>query len=160
MALCMRYAKDRDEADDLAQMAFVKAWQALDRFRGDGSFRGWLYRIAVNLAKNRLRDRSRWASLEAAGPRLVADAEGPERVQAAERRRVLLGAIAGLPERQRQVVELRALHELSFREVAEVLGGTENAAKVNYHYAMKKLRAALAPQGKNHGIQGSTAARL
>jgi len=148
LALCLRYAGDRDEAEDLAQQAFVRAWQSLPQYRGEGSVRGWLYRIAINLAKNRLRNRGRWAALEQAEERLTAEAEGPQRLLRAERRGALLQAIAGLPERQRQVVELRALRELSFREVAQVLGGTENAAKVNYHYALKHLRGALAPGRK------------
>jgi len=148
VGLCLRYTNgDWDEAADLGQQAFVRAWQALPRFRGEASFRGWLYKIAGNLGRNRVRDRARWVPLDSAGPEPGAEPDAPERLRQAERAKVLRAALGQLPAKQQRAVELRAFHDLSFREVAEVMGGTENAAKVNYHYGLKALTRLLGPTG-------------
>ncbi len=135
--------RDDDEAKDVAQRAFVKAYQGVHGLRGAGAFRTWLYRIASNLALNHLRDHARLQPTEDAGKDVAVEAVGTDRLADAERRARLLGALDRLPPKQRLVLELRVFQELSFREVADAAGCSENAAKVNFHHAVKKLRACI-----------------
>jgi len=137
-SLALRYVHDPDEAGDICQRAFVRALTALPRFRGEARFRTWLFRITIHLALNALRDRARseplGSELEARRP----DGELPGDLAK------LRAAIERLPPRQRAVVELRTWEEMSFRDVARTLGTTVVAAKVNYHYAVRRLRKEMA----------------
>jgi RNA polymerase sigma-70 factor, ECF subfamily len=140
-ALVLRYVRDADDAKDLAQRAFVRAFQGLGGFRRASTFRTWLYRIAVNLALNHLRDRK--PRTELAEDALVIDAVGASELVTAEERRRLWRALDELPPKQRMVLELRVYDDLSFREVGEVAGCSENAAKVSFHHAVKRLKECL-----------------
>jgi RNA polymerase sigma-70 factor (ECF subfamily) len=142
-SLCMRYLRNTADAADVTQRAFVKAFQSLDGFRGESSFRTWLYRIAINMSLNHIRDHKRERPAEIRDDALTRRATGPQRIISGEDADLLREAIAELPPKQRTVLELRVYDELSFREVAELVGSTENAAKVNFHHAVKKLRARL-----------------
>ncbi len=145
--LARRFVRDDDEAKDVAQRAFVKAYQGLHGLRGGGAFRTWIYRIASNLALNHIRDHARVQPTEDAGRDVPVDAVGADRLDDAERRERILVALDRLPPKQRLVVELRVFQELSFREVGEAAGCSENAAKVNFHHAVKKLRACMEEAG-------------
>lgn len=142
--LCLRYVKNDADAKDVSQRAFVRAFQKLESFRGESAFRTWLYRIAINLSLNHLRDNKREQPSEIADETLTRSATGPMRIIGDEQSIVLRAAIEELPPKQRLVLELRIFDELPFREVAELAECTENAAKVNFHHAVKKLRALLA----------------
>lgn len=138
-----RYVRNDEDAKDLTQAAFVKAWQNVDNFRGDSSFKTWLLRITSNLALNFVRDRGRWRSDEL-GDDLGDNAPLPADVLAgAEQSDRLRQAVETLPTRQRQVVELRVQDGMSFKEVADVVACSEDAAKANFHHALKRLRALL-----------------
>ena len=136
--LCYRYVRDHDTAADLAQRAFIRAIESIGELRDPDFFRGWLFKIGVNLALNHLRERARFVACSqvqaAGGPGVHAV------VESVEESRVLQRAVCRLPRRQRQIVELRVYHELPFREIAEALATTANAAKVSYHHAIKRLR--------------------
>jgi RNA polymerase sigma-70 factor (ECF subfamily) len=130
--LVMRYVGDYTEALDVAQEAFIKAYRALPNFRGDSAFYTWLYRIAVNTAKNHLASEGRRSSLG------DVDAEVAERYEGGERLReqatpehflcedellvVIRQAIRDLPEDLRTAITLRELEGLSYEEIAEVMG--------------------------------------
>jgi RNA polymerase sigma-70 factor (ECF subfamily) len=131
------------DAQDVTQQAFIRAHQKLATFRGDSSFRSWLYRIAINLAKNHLRDHRRELPSEMDKHDAGTSAVGLKRVLADEQRTRLQQSIASLPEKQRAIVELRIYDELSFKEIASITDCSVNAAKVNFHHGMKKLRALL-----------------
>ncbi len=142
--LAYRYLRSEADAKDLTQRTFLKVYGALPRFRAEASFRTWIYRIAINLCLNELRNRRRGEATDR--PELIDEAAAPPAVDldaldAQERGAWLRRAIASLPPRQRMVLELRIFDELPFREVAELCGSTENAAKVNFHHAVKRLRA-------------------
>jgi RNA polymerase sigma-70 factor (ECF subfamily) len=141
--VCRRYVKNDADAADLAQQAFVRAFRAIDSFRGAASVRSWIYRIAINLALNHLRDHAREIATEIADDKLTASATGAHRLIADEDHAKLRAAVAELPPKQRMVLELRVFDELSFREVGELADCTENAAKVNFHYAVKRLKELL-----------------
>lgn len=140
-----RYVRNDADAADVVQQAFVRAFRALDRFRGEASVRSWLYRIGVNVALNHVRDHGRELPSDDAGAELTVDAVAPGALLTAERARALREAVAALPPKQRMVLELRVFDDLSFREVAAIADCTENAAKVSFHYAVKRLREVLGP---------------
>lgn len=141
--LCYRYVRDHDTAAELAQRAFVRAMDSIRDLRQAEIFRSWLFKIAVNLALNHLRDASKFVD------HTVAEGSvGPEAhalMEAAEDSRGLQSAVARLPNKQRMIVELRVYQELSFRDIAQQLDTTANAAKVGFHHAIKNLRRLLVP---------------
>jgi RNA polymerase sigma-70 factor (ECF subfamily) len=142
--LALRYVRIEADAKDLVQRTLVKAYGALAGFRADSSFRTWLYRIAINLCLNHLRDRKREEVRPELGEALAAPPSGGDRALIERERGALLrDAIAELPPKQRMVLELRVYDELPFREVAELAGCTENSAKVNFHHAVKRLRSIM-----------------
>jgi RNA polymerase sigma-70 factor, ECF subfamily len=142
--LCLRYVHEHDAAADLAQRTFIRVLEKLEDLREDNTFRSWLFRIGANLSLNHIRDHARFVAEEAAagdepaGP-LVADAQ----LEAAEMSASLRAAVAQLPTKQRMTLELRVYEELPFKEIAAALDTTEGAAKVNFHYAVRRLRELL-----------------
>src|SRR5256885_7483651 len=144
LTIALRFARDQDDAEDLAQRAFINAAERAGGWRG-GSFKSWLFRIVVNLCKNYLRDTARFDRSEEAHEREAppSDADAHERIERAERQRLLREAIARLPRRQREVLLLRVDGDLPFADIAATLGITEVNAKVNFHHAVQKLKAWL-----------------
>lgn len=149
LAIARRYARSAEDARDLAQRTFLRAFVAARRALGRDPqravpFRRWLVRIAVNLSKNHLRSEVRFARsrYETLGP-VETPAVGAEALLRAERAAALRARVLQLPRRQREVMTLRLDAELSFAEIADVLGITENAAKVTFHHATRKLRNQL-----------------
>jgi RNA polymerase sigma-70 factor (ECF subfamily) len=150
MTVVRRYAESPDDAFDLSQRAFLRAFEAARRsgwlrVRAPLPFRAWLLRIAVNLGKNHVRDARRWRRAPAdEAERLPVTEVGTSSLERVERERAMRAAVLTLPRRQREVLTLRVDAELSFREVAGVLGITENNAKVHFHHAARRLREVIA----------------
>ncbi|GAA4088861.1 RNA polymerase sigma factor RpoE [Zhongshania borealis] len=129
--LISRYVKDNDEIQDVAQEAFVKAYRALPKFRGDSAFYTWLYRIAINTAKNYLVARNRrppGVDVDAAdaeyfdGPSALKDIETPENhLFGEELKKVVQDAIKALPEDLRSALSLREFDGLSYEDIASVM---------------------------------------
>lgn len=130
--LVMRYMRDPADAEDVAQEAFIKAYRALPQFRGDSAFYTWLYRIAINTAKNAIvsRDRSPVEyDLDLQNPEdsydvhgRLADAETPEGLLLTEEIRTIVNrAIENLPEDLRTAIVLRELEGLSYEEIASAM---------------------------------------
>lgn len=142
--LARRYLRSEADASDATQQAFVRAYRALDGFRGEASVRSWLYRITINVALNLVRGRQREQPSELPEDALTVGAVGSAGLERGEESAAMRAAVARLPPKQRLVLELRVYDELSFREVAALADCTENAAKVNFHLAVKRLRALLA----------------
>ena len=141
--LVRRYVKSDADAADVTQLAFVRAFRGLTAFRGTATVRSWLYRIAINCALSWLRDHRREQPAEIAEDVLTEANPAPAQLSAGDDRAALRGAIARLPPKQKLVLELRVFDDLSFREVAELADCSENTAKVNFHYAVKRLRDIL-----------------
>jgi RNA polymerase sigma-70 factor (ECF subfamily) len=130
-SLISRYIKDADEVQDVAQEAFIKAYRALPRFRGDSAFYTWLYRIAINTAKNHLVSRSRRppgsdVDIEDAeyyeGGAALRDIENPENaLYGNELKAVVEQAIADLPDDLRSAVTLREFDGLSYEDIADIM---------------------------------------
>lgn len=147
IALCRRVLGDRQEAEDVAQEAFLQAYRALPTFRGDGPFGAWLGRIAIRMAIARLR---RPAELRAdptrAGGWLEEPADGPDPQIVAldgERRAEVLEAISTLPETQRRVVAMRFYADMSLDEIATATGAPMGTVKSRLHRALAALRGRL-----------------
>lgn len=145
--VCYRFAGNHDDAADLSQEVFLRAYRGLSRFRGDASVGTWLYRIAVNASLNRVSTRPPAQVALDGAPDLPAAATDPVETLAADRRAaVVRAAVARLPERQRATVILRVYQGLSHREIAQALGTTEGAAKANLFHAIGNLRKMLAEE--------------
>jgi len=154
--LAFRVVNDREAALDIAQEAYVKASQSIDRFRGDSSFRSWVVSIALNEARSWVRKRSRaqQVSLDAA-PEPADGARGADEVVAdADLAARALVYIESLPEQQRDAVLLRTTEGLSYKEIAAQLGTSEGSARVSYHHGISKLRAHMAPFAQDHAEAG------
>lgn len=143
VGLVRRYVKNDGDAEDVAQRALMRAFEKIDGFRGDSSFRTWLHRIAVNLALNHIRGQDRFQVGEIADDAIFTNSLGTEKLVAAEVWRKVNARLDELPPKQRLVVELRLFHELSFKEVAAIADCSEDSAKVNFHHGVKRLRALL-----------------
>jgi len=128
----------------VVQQAFLRAFRGLASFRGQATVRSWLFRIAINTALNYVRDHRRERPEPIEEDALYAPPAGAEKLEAAQVHKRLLTAVGSLPDKQRMVLELRVFDGLSFREVADLADCSENAAKVNFHYAVKRLRQLMA----------------
>jgi RNA polymerase sigma-70 factor (ECF subfamily) len=127
-----RYVHDQTEALDLAQEAFIKAYRALPNFRGESAFYTWLYRIAINTAKNYLaaqncRPPQYDVDIEDAeyheGPSALKDTATPEHnLLRDEIQQVIFKTIDALPEELRTAITLRELEDMSYEEIAEIMG--------------------------------------
>ena len=152
--IAVRIVGSDEDAEDVAQEAFVRAYRALPRFRGDSKFSSWLYRIATNRALTHLKRRGRRADtvdiesgshVEAA---VVDDGRGEEaspefRVRDEEFRRAVRAAVLELPEQYRVVVTLFYLEERSYKEVVATLGIPMGTLKTHLHRARALLRDIL-----------------
>ncbi len=138
-----RYVRSDADAFDVTQQVFVRAFKGLAGVRGSASVRSWLYRIAINCSLSWLRDHKREQPAEIDEHALVEGPAAPGRLVDGEDNARLREAIAQLPPKQKLVLELRVFDDLSFKEVAELADCTENTAKVNFHYAVKRLRDIL-----------------
>lgn len=147
--LAYRLVGNEDDARDVVQEAYLRAYRSLSKFRGDAAFTTWLYRITANAAYTymRRRGRNRAESLEgieepeSTGPR-------PEEVsQNLSLRGQLTRRLLELPPEQRAVVVMKDVYDLPHDVIAEELGISVTAAKVRLHRARKRLRAALESEG-------------
>ena len=155
VGLVSRYLNDADEVMDVTQEAFIKAFRALPRFRGDSAFYTWLYRIAINTAKNHLVSRSRRppdtdidVDGEFQGDSVVLrDVGGPENAMARDQlEEVIFSAIDELPEELKVAVTLREFEGLSYEEIAEVMEcpvGTVRSRIFRAREAIEKRIAAI-----------------
>ena len=143
--LCYRFVNNHEDANDLAQEAFLRAWRAIPRFRGESCFSTWLYRIAVNACLN-FRALRRPSTQEL--PEALADpVPGAEaRLESDDEARRVRASIARLPEKQRATLILKVYHELTHEEVAGILGSTVGTVKANLFHALGNLRRLVAEE--------------
>jgi RNA polymerase sigma-70 factor (ECF subfamily) len=147
--LALRVLKDEDEALDLTQETFVRAWTALPNFRGQSQFRTWLYRIVTNLCYNQLPNLRR--SLTDLGDDVIAELpekhpafDNPSRgLESRELRAYLHNAIENLDENYRLLISLRYQNELSYEEIAGMLNLPLGTVKTGLFRAKEQLRRAL-----------------
>lgn len=145
-AVIGRLVLNARDADELAQETFVRVWQQRARFRNDAAFRPWIFAIAVNLARNRLRwwRRRPEIALEAWTEAPAATADGATAAERVERSRAVQAAIAELPTDQREALVLSEYEWLSHAEIASIVGATPKAVETRIARARAALRTALA----------------
>jgi RNA polymerase sigma-70 factor (ECF subfamily) len=140
----LRIVRNREEAKDLAQEAFVKAYYNRQSFRAESGFYTWVYRIAVNLSLNyvnRNRDRLIDSLDDVSSPNLTVNPR--HEFEEDEFKSAVDQSINKLPARQRTVFILRHYEQKSHAEIASLLSITEGAVKANYHLAVQKLKGSL-----------------
>jgi RNA polymerase sigma-70 factor (ECF subfamily) len=143
LRLVQRYVKSEEDARDVTQRAFVRVFERMAGFRFQSKFRTWLYRVAVNAALDHVRQAPPGELVPVEDDLAFTNSLGTEKLVAAEIWRKVSVRLAELPARQRLVVELRVFHDLSFDEIAAIVDSSEDAAKANYHHAVKRLRSLL-----------------
>ncbi len=148
--LAYRMTRNADDAKDLSQEAFVRAYRGLATFDGRSSISTWLYRITVNVCLSHLRQ-SRGSSEEEV-PETYPDISR-EPLRELEERELLQAvgeAVAGLPPQQQATVLLRVHHGLPYREIAEIMESSEGTVRANYFHAVARLRSQL--KGLREGV--------
>src|SRR6516225_6206990 len=145
--LCYRFVGNHEDASDLSQDVFLRAFRGLKNFRGQSSIATWLYRIGVNVCLNRVNAKA--PLNQPADPihdyQLVdVRSDSPaDRILKQERDARVRAAIAQLPEKQRAALILRTYHEMSHQEIADVLGSSVGAVKANFFHALGNLKKLL-----------------
>ena len=145
--LCYRFAGNHEDASDLSQDVFVRAFRGIRSFRGQSSIATWLYRIGVNACLNRASAKTTLGKLtEPIDDRQFVDAgaeSASDRIIKNERAARVRAAIALLPPKQRATLILRTYQELSHQEIAAILGSSVGAVKANFFHALANLKTLL-----------------
>ena len=142
--VCYRFVGSHEDASDLAQEAFVRAWRGLPRFKGQSALSTWLYRITVNVCLNHVTARAVPTESLAATDYLDPTAEDPRATLVdGERAAAVRRAIHALPRKQRATLVLRAYHDLSHKQIAEILGSSVGTVKANFFHALVNLKKRL-----------------
>ncbi len=130
-----------DDANDILQDVFIKAWTNIDNFRGESKLTTWLYRIAINESitfLNKKRNQNN-ISVDDEDSFLLNTLEGDEYFDGDEAQKLLQQAILTLPEKQRLVFQMKYFDEMKYEEMSDILGTSVGALKASYHHAVKKI---------------------
>ena len=156
-SLAFRMVNDREEAADLAQEAFLRAWQGLPAFQGESSFATWVYRLTTNLCIDYIRRQKRRQEIQPVASLDDPDSglgeptdwkQDPQRhVERQELHRALAKALQRLPDHQRQILVMRELSGLSYREIGEALDLDLGTVKSRIARARKTLQKILLAEG-------------
>src|SRR6478609_4890418 len=142
--ICYRFVGNHEDASDLSQDVFVRAYKGLHRFGGRSSLGTWLYRIGVNVCLNRVSVKRPPTEPIDARPHVDERSTDPaDELLKGERASQVREAIAQLPRKQRATVILRVYHELSHEEIAGILGSSVGAVKANFFHALANLKRLL-----------------
>lgn len=133
---------DHDNADDVLQNTYIKAWNGLDGFRGESGLYTWLYRIATNEAVSFLKSRriTSFFSLKSYSSELEKMIDDDSGFDGDEAMRKFHKAVHSLPERQKSVFVMKYFDEMTYEDISEVTGVSVGALKASYHIAVQKIR--------------------
>ena len=151
--LCYRFVGNHEDASDLAQDVFIRAYRGLGKFKGQASLGTWLYRIGVNVCLNKVGTKTPQPAaldplLAASDERIAATEEGADAaVLRGERAGQVRAAIARLPRKQRATLILRVYHDLPHEEIAGILGSSVGAVKANFFHALGNLKKLMREAG-------------
>ena len=136
-----RLVDNHDDANDLLQNTFMKAWQSLENFRGDARLSTWLHKIAINESLTFLEREKRCQTLSLDDPESSASAriEADTMIDGDALALKLRKAVAMLPEKQRLVFNMRYFDEMKYEDISEIVGTSVGALKASYHHAVKKI---------------------
>jgi RNA polymerase sigma-70 factor (ECF subfamily) len=156
--LAYRLVGNQEDARDVVQETYLRAYKGIGRFRGDAQFSTWLYRITANCAATHLGRRAKHRHDELLDDAPLADLspdrDPQERAVAEQLRGELSVALDALPPKLRSVIVLRDVYDLSHEAIAEELGISESAAKVRLHRARRQLRERLFPLPGDRDVHG------
>lgn len=130
-----------DDANDVLQNTFIKAWSAIDSFRGESRLQTWLFRIAINESLNYLNKKKQVLSLDQTDGSLADMLASDSYFDGDEVQRQFQTAINTLPEKQRLVFDLKYFDEMKYEDMSSLLGTSIGALKASYHHAVKKISA-------------------
>lgn len=153
-----RMLPQTEDARDICQETFLRVLKKAHRFREGSRFSTWMYQIALNLCRDRLRKRKRWKlvmserrefdeQLATAGTALGADDDPARAAESREQGQAVLRALHEIPPEQREVLVLKEFEGLKFREIAELLGCPESTVKSRMYYGLNGMRTALSRRG-------------
>ena len=140
-----RLVLTHEDANDILQNTFIKAWTNIEYFRGDAKMSTWLYRIALNecltfLNKQRA---SQQLSIDEAETEMINQLESDTYFDGDETQKVFLQAVKQLPNKQQMIFNLKYFKEMKYEEISEILGTSIGALKASYHHAVKKIESFL-----------------
>lgn len=159
--IAIGFVHEREEAEDITQEVFIRAWQSLGKFRGDASFSTWLHRIAVNSCLNQIRKKNglpvlnRISSFFASeNTEIPPDTENPEEILIRKEHSIWLQkALEALPEKQRIAIVLSKYDDLPQKEIAAIMNLTEGAVEALLQRAKRNLREKLSSGNKKINVQ-------
>ena len=135
-----RMVLSHDDANDLVQNTFIKAWTSIDNFRGDSKISTWLYRIAINETLNFLgKNKNNIVSINSPEGAIAEQLESDTHFNGERADALLQEAIHRLPEKQRLAFNMKYYEEMKYEEMSEILGTSVGALKASYHIAVKKI---------------------
>lgn len=151
---CLGFIRERNDAEDLAQEIFVELFHSLNKFRGESKLSTWIYRIAVNRSLNFIRDNKRRRFFQSIGVNISGEmkvdvtdeswnSRPDQEVENEQRRTNLYKAINSLPERQRVAFTLSKIDDLSYQDVADVMGLSLSSVESLIHRAKRGLQKKL-----------------
>ena len=134
-----RMVLSHDDADDVLQNTFIKAWSAIDSFRGESRLQTWLFRIAINASLNFLSKKKQTVSLDQTAGSMADMLASDSYFDGDEVQQQFQEAICTLPEKQRLVFNLKYFDEMKYEDMSTLLGTSIGALKASYHHAVKKI---------------------
>lgn len=136
-----RMVENHDDANDLLQNTFLKAWSSIEQFRGTAKLSTWLHKIAINESITFINNKKKRAStsIDTEDNYLINAIEADTYIDGDELKLLLRKAIALLPEKQRLVFNMRYYDEMKYEQISEILGTSVGALKASYHLAVKKI---------------------
>lgn len=151
-----RMVKSHEDADDIAQEVFVRAYSSLPGFRGESGLYTWLYRIAINLSINHLRRQKvrKIFDLSDYLPFVGTDADQDRDIIHDENVSLIEQAIETLPEKQRAVFIMRYYDEMPYEQISAILGTSVGGLKANFHHAVKKVSAYVRERHGSLNVDG------
>lgn len=132
---------DHDDADDILQNTFLKAWTNIDSFRGDAKLTTWLYKIAYNESITFLKQKKELMSIDSDECSVVNSLESDEYFDGDETQIMLQEAIDTLPNKQKAVFTMKYFDEMKYEAISEITGTSVGALKASYHHAVEKITA-------------------
>ena len=145
LRLSLRFVKDMGAAEDVTQDAFIKAYEKLNSFEGRATFKSWLFQIAVNTARNKIRESKR-DTVDIDDVQLAVGAEAEKTLVHSAVANILNSEVEKLPFKQKTALVLRVYEDLSFNEIADIMECPYDTAKANYRHALLKLRQTFEQQ--------------
>ncbi len=141
--LVLRMIRDPEEAKDISQQAFLKAYEGLNAFAGNSSFKTWLYSIAVNATRDVLRKKRHISECDSPDELNDPQASPYESLKLKREHMKLRCALEALPEKQRTTVQLRIYEGMDYKEIADLVGGSAGSARVNFFQGVQTLKRKL-----------------